>query len=251
MAITAASALALETTATAGTSFATSANLTCSANKLYLACVVNQTSGGGATPSGLTGGGQSTWTQVRTALVGTSERMTLYRALSTSPGAAAPLTATWAASQGSIGGIWCMEYGGVKTTGSNGADAVVQSASNNSVSATTLSVTLASFADATNNVAAGFFCNATTAAATAGSGFTILGNATGQSRRFTHEWKTGEDTSVDISGGSGRWLGIALEIAADTGLSLAPTGSEYTVASGTPTYSGAFNAFRGLVLVWP
>lgn len=251
MAITAASALALETTATAGTSFATSANLTCSANKLYLACVVNQTSGGGATPSGLTGGGQSTWTQVRTALVGANERMTIFRALSASPGAAAALTATWSSSQGSFGAIWVIEYAGVLTTGTNGADAVVQSASNTSSSASGLTVTLASFADATNNVAAGFFCNATTSAATAGSGFTLLGNSTGQSRRFSHEWKTGEDTSVDITGGTGRWVGVGLELAADTGLTLAASGSEVTVADGSPTYAGAYNAFRGLVLKWP
>lgn len=235
-------ALSLETTATAGTSFATSGNLTSAADRLYLACVVNQTSGGGATPSGLTGGGQSTWTQVRTGLVGANERMTIYRALSSSPGAAAPLTATWGSSQGSIGAIYCLEYDGVVLTGSNGADAVVQSATANTGSGTSLSVTLAAFADAVNNMAVGFFVNSTTSAATAGSGFAFVGNTTGQSRRFSHEYQTGEDTSVDISGGSGRWLGIAVELAAAAGAAGQPYRKR---ASGVPGLAGTPFIFGG------
>ena len=36
-----------------------------------------------------------------------------------------------------------------------------------------------------------------------------------------------------------------------TGLNLSASGSEVTLADGSPTYAGAFNAFRGLVLKWP
>jgi len=207
--------MVLNATATAGTTFTTTDSLTCSANKLYLALVANQSSGGGgATPSGLTGGGQ-TWTQVDTILVGAgSERLTLFRALSSSPGAGDTLTATWGTSQSNFGLITAIEYDGIKTSGTNGADAIVQSATSNSGSASGLTVTLSSFADATNNVACGFFMVSATGAATVGSGFTFLQNGTNQSRRWMHEYRTGEDTSVDVTGPSTRWAGIALELAA-------------------------------------
>lgn len=244
-------AMVLNATATAGTSFTTTDSLTCSANKLYLALVASSSSGGGgALPSGLTGGGQ-TWTQVATTMVTSNERLTLYRALSGSPGAGSPLTATWGSSQSNFGLITAIEYDGIKTSGTNGADAIVQAVTNSSSSASGLTVTLSSFADATNNVACGFFMVSSTSAATVGTGFTFLQNGTNQSRRWMHEYRTGEDTSVDVTGPSTRWAGIGLELAADTGLNLAPTGSEYTAQSGTPTYAGTFNAFRGLVLTWP
>lgn len=207
-------AMVLNATATAGTSFTTTDTLTCSANKLYLALVASTSSGGGgAIPSGLSGGGQ-TWDQVATVLVASAnERLTLYRALSASPGSASTLTATWGSSQSGFGIVTVLEYTGVKTSGSNGADAIVQSATNAASSAASLTVTLSSFADPVNNVACGFFMVSSTSSATAGSGFTFAQNGTNQSRRWMHEYVTGEDTSVDVTGPTTRWAGIALELA--------------------------------------
>ena len=65
---------------------------------------------------------------------------------------------------------------------------------------------------------------------------------------------TGSDdtTPTYTLGSSVVWMAIAIEVsAAVTTLTVSATGSELTTASGTPTYSGVFNAFRGLVLVWP
>ena len=70
--------------------------------------------------------------------------------------------------------------------------------------------------------------------------------------------KTGPGTpgaqsmNADLSAAftAGASLLVSIEGAA-TALTLAASGSELAAASGTPTYSGAFNAFRGLVLKWP
>ena len=67
--------------------------------------------------------------------------------------------------------------------------------------------------------------------------------------------KTGPSTpgaqsmNADLSAAftSGASLLVSIEGAA---LTLAASGSEVTVADGSPIYAGAFNAFRGLVLKW-
>lgn len=55
----------------------------------------------------------------------------------------------------------------------------------------------------------------------------------------------------NLSASSARGASLAVALAGSSDLSVAATGSEVTAQDGTPTYSGAFNAFRGLVLRWP
>lgn len=89
---------------------------------------------------------------------------------------------------------------------------------------------------------------------TAGTGFTLLGNPSAMATptaRIVGEYQLANDTTPDMTISVSRAWGMVAAEVKDSGLALAASGSEYTVASGTATYSGVFNAFRGLVLVWP
>lgn len=57
--------------------------------------------------------------------------------------------------------------------------------------------------------------------------------------------------NFNLSASSAKGATLAISLAGPAGTVLTPSGSEYLMASGTPTYSGVFDAFRGLVLVWP
>jgi len=59
----------------------------------------------------------------------------------------------------------------------------------------------------------------------------------------------GDTSPSAVLAGSALWRAMAAEVESG-GLSLAPSGSQLTVQDGSPTYAGAFNAFRGLVIKW-
>ena len=151
----------------------------------------------------------------------------LFRGLDASPTAGVITINPGAAHEGALWSI--TEFAGVDTSGINGAGAIEQSATNTGsiASSSTLTVTLASFADAANNVAAGCFGmdEANTGDIGPGSGFTVGGDVanTADDDSLLDEYKTGEDTSVDaVNGASGTQLmgGIAVEI--DDGAAAAP-----------------------------
>jgi len=158
-----------------------------------------------------------TWTAVanRPSTLDNRNKLTVFRSLNASPGSGA-LTIDFAA-QGQFRSAWSIsEFGGMKTSGTNGADAVVQSASNDgSGSITSLTVTLGAFAS-TDNATYGAFSASTNAAISPGAGFSELGEADGASfGSIETEWKNSNDTSVDTTfGASDHVCGIAIEIAA-------------------------------------
>lgn len=109
------------------------------------------------------------------------------------------------------------EFNGVDTSGTNGSGAIVQSVANAIAANTTHTITLAAFADATNNAAYGCFAHQASEAYTQGSGFNLLGNPFGTGGNFSllSEWKLGQDTGVDCSWASSRVSGgVAVEIKA-------------------------------------
>lgn len=206
-------------TDTDATSFNT-ANISPAANSLILLEVHSKDDGAAVTPT--VTGCSMTWTQVATvSFNGGSSSVTLFRSLNASPGSACALTIDFSGStQQEISWI-IHQWDGVDTSGTNGSGAIVQSATNSSEGATTLSVTLAAFGDATNNAAAGFFGRNSAAVTTVGGGFTILGDFLPSARRASAEYKIGEDTGVDMSWGTSNAVGgVAVEIKAASGANI-------------------------------
>lgn len=192
----------------------TTASISPSSNNLVLALVYGALAGGSAAPT-LSGNGL-TWVQVDTQTF-TNRRVTLFRAMGTSPSSGAVTIDFGAATQARC--HWSIaEFGNVDTTGTNGSGAIVQSVTD-SGTATSLTVTLAAFSGG-NNATYGGVTALDGGDITEGSGFSELGeyrNATEPSTTQS-EWKNTNDTSVDFSwSGNVEAAGIAVEIKEFTG----------------------------------
>lgn len=234
-------------TGTSASTF-TTAPIAPTANALVLLAVDSAVSGAAA-PSSVTGGGMTTWTlEEGGAYASAGRQLNIYRALQASPGAAAPVIINFAAAQDSV--RWSIvEFQNVVTSGTNGADACVQSVDATG-SSTTPTVTLAAFGDATNN------------ATYAAIGANLTTGVTSPTLDEMHEvqsggvlqtaWQIGEDTSPDGVITSAPWGICAIEIAANvpasnyTTDSISPSANKLIVAAvfsnsagvETPTASG-------------
>lgn len=185
------------------------------ANKLITVTVVNARNGQPATLPTISGASM-TWTQVNTVTANTNSwRGTIFRGLSASPGSGA-LTISFGGTSQDAGILWYVnEFSGTKTTGTNGADAIVQSATNVATGTNSgITVTLSAFGNS-NNAAYGY-CATQGSSPTVGSGFTLISTQTSVSVRSINEFKNSQDTTVDFSWGSVGTQGhaIAIEIAA-------------------------------------
>lgn len=186
--------------------------------KLNLCAVVSTVASGTPNAPTMTGGGY-TWTQVATLAQGTS-RLTLFRAYSTSAPTATNQIISFAG-QTQIDCWWTMMYADrVVTTGSNGADAIVQSATNSTAGATSLVVSLGNFTDIRNGTFGVFFRANTGASFTAGSGFSYFAGGVALG-----EYKTGIDPTVDGTFSlSTAAIGIAIELKANVNMTVNATG---------------------------
>jgi len=200
---------------------ANTASIAPTGGRLVLAWVNTGRSGGGTQPT-LSGCGL-TWDYVNTVLRN-NYRLSFFRACGASPSSGVVTIDFAGVSNVSAWAI--VEYSGTAaTTAANGSDGIVQSAANSGgAGANSLAVTLASFADAANNVAVGGFGTGGVAARiytadTSPSGYAILAqtwSATDAGRNICSEWHTGEDTSVGITWDGGTltdYMGIAAELA--------------------------------------
>lgn len=200
------------------TSYTTAGTLTPSANKLYLCTVLNSKATTPDALASLTGGGL-TWTLVAEGTGANGMRAHTYRALSASPGAAAAIVADFGANTQTGCAFIVDEFDGMDATGSNGANAIVQSVVNGGTATTTATVTLASFGDAVNNAGYAVGIIDGNPAATAEAGWTIKGNASsasGPSRRAVSIFRTGEDTSPSFTWTGNqafRMIGIEVKVA--------------------------------------
>jgi len=186
--------IALEIKAASGGIYVTSSIIP-TTGRLVL-CAVYNNAGTPATPT-MSGCGV-TWTQVATATVSTF-RTTVFRACgldnASSPApVAGVLMFDFGAAQTAVR-YAVQEFGNVDTTTNQG---VVQSASNTSASATSLTVTLSAFA-ATTNAAFGAFGAAATAGISPEAGFTEIYEVIASSAELETEWKAVADTSVSVS----------------------------------------------------
>jgi len=195
------------------------------ANKLILLCVNGSsvTSGEGADPDSAAGAGLTFSKVASVSIDPLYSFLTVWRAMSASPSTGA-VTITWSTAQDSY--CWSIiEVDGINTSGTNGSGAIVQAVSQTAGAVSTNSVTLAAFADATNN--AGFAVHAhedytsTVKTATVDSGWTeLLDFGIVDSSVYTEaqqiQYRIGEDTSAGVTWSAvGSDIGsIAIEIAA-------------------------------------
>lgn len=202
---------------TDGSSYAT-ASISPGANALILAWIATDRSGAGEPNAPTATGCGLTWVAVASAaFAGFSPKITLFRAMGASP---TPGAVTFDfASQTQVHAIWSItQFDGTDTTGTNGSGAIVQAVADLTTSSvSTFTITLAAFANSTNATAGGFVEAAGTADFTAGSGFTILGQAatTDSGLKAATEWRPDNDTTVDITSGNAQsFYGVAVEIQA-------------------------------------
>jgi len=164
---------------------------------------------------------------------GTTRRIQAWRALVPSGATTGVVTVTLEYMSTSMGAAM-LAFTGTKTSGTNGADAVVQYNTNTS-SGTGLTVTLNAFADSNNRPVA-FFAHRYNEATTPEAGYTELWDATNATTPvmgYEAEWHaTMAETTPSVSGWTTGYDngGFALEIAADTGPA---TGGTKIVVAGT------------------
>lgn len=190
--------------------------------RLYLLAVESWLNSGSVNKPTVSGAGL-TWVEVGTVLNGTNMRLTLFRAMGS--GSSGALTIN----HGGQTQILCQwhltEFTNVRTSGSNGADAVIQSATaQDSGSDTSITVTLGAFANPAN-ATYGCMFHEQGVAITVGSGFTLLSNnSVAHSARS--EFRNDNDTSVDWTWSSSTSQKVAIGVE----IGLAPAGGFFAAA---------------------
>jgi hypothetical protein len=222
----------------------TTASVSPTANRLQLLAVGNTKATLADTPT--VTGCSLTWVQVPngTGTYGTDgiRRLTVFRALSATPGSACTLTIDFGANT-QTGGSWHWNEFVVQDTSSNGANAIVQSVLGSEANASSGSVTLGALG-AADNASFGCFGIRANTTWTAGTNFTELSTEAAHGtpiHTIGCEWRQthGGFTTVDASfGATAENRGIALEIK-DT-------------AAGTPLCGGKpVYAFAGVTYCFP
>lgn len=256
------------TTKTNGTAASVSSQNTASitpvANDLYLLAVGNQVGAGTPNTPTATGGGGLTWVQIATQQVGTTtRRVTLFRAQKPSGLSSGAVTIAFAGqTQTEI--AWSItEVANCATSGTDGSGAIIQSNTNVSdVGVTSATVTLAAFADSTNNAA--YFCiannNGVTVTPESTPAFTELTDQTPTANLgLEDEYHIGEDTSITCTFANAKFGAIAIEIGkagvtaaigraseTDTAFAIKPQRS-YTIGRATETDTARpLSAARGI-----
>lgn len=200
----------------AGTAYS-SASISPTGNRLVLAAIAHSASGVQPVPT-ISGGGMTTWNQVNTVEINGFVRISVFRALQSSPSSGA-LSITFSASQDRC--AWSIvELIGIDTGGSNGSNAVVQSATGAvSGSGTSVTATLGDFSNVGNaTFGAAVVQSNPERTISPGSGFTEIAEYNAPAGNFIAiqtEFKNTNDTTVDITAsGVANHLGIiGLEIA--------------------------------------
>jgi hypothetical protein len=219
----AAVSLTSSSSTTSATSHAT-ASVTPTANRLVLAAVVNKIGTAPASTPTCSGNGL-TWVQVATVPYNTNasnlHRLTLFRAMGTSPSAGA-ITFDYAGTTHTSAGWSVIEFSGVNTTGTNGSGAI--GLTNTGFADTNVSGTqtidLGSAPVATSAAYGAWGTSVATAAQiTAGTGFTeqheVNWGSAGNVGTIETEFEAASDQTIDMSmGAAGKWGGIGVELKA-------------------------------------
>jgi hypothetical protein len=166
-------------TTTDATSF-TTASIAPTGDRLVLLSVFTGNNPTPVAPT-VTGGGMTTWTIVNSTTRSNASGLFVFRALEASPTSGTVLIDFGAESMNSA--VWCIDQSSadVVTTGTNGADAIVQTSAANAAGGLSYAVTMAALASG-NNVGWGAICHTANELATASGSYTELGStSTGSS----------------------------------------------------------------------
>lgn len=192
------------------------ASVTPTANHLMLLWVTNTHASSAALPT--VTGCSMTWVQVDTVVgtrsTGVSQRLTLFRAMKPSGITTGQITISFGGAQS--GCAWSLtDVVNAETTGSDGADAIVQSVTSSNVtgSATSLTVNLANFASAANGAVACFATSITGTISPVGN-WTKLAQATYTTPNtgIETQWYPTSDTTASASFSASNAFGIAVEV---------------------------------------
>lgn len=157
-----------------------------------------------------------TWVAVDSNAGGT-RKMTLFRAMGAAPSTGVvTFTVTGGTGTPSRGAWSIVQVAQVDTSGSNGANALVQNNNGGSNSATSLNINLAAFGNP-NNITLGFLGEDNAGNITAGTGFTQIGQANNGGEAFSIQSQVqyANDTTVDWTVLSSVDLrGVAVEVKA-------------------------------------
>lgn len=187
-------------------------------NLLLLTCAARRTDSTQPVAPTVTGNGL-TWVKVNEIYFDTdsTSRKTLFVFRSLGPSPSSGVVTMDYGTQTITQTTWSVDqFSGIDISGTNGSGAIVQSATATDVDGGGFTITLNTFSNINNATFGGFADDSTTTAPTAGSGFTLLGSNDGTTTFCQGtEWKSTNDTSVDMVFGSalgGRGGGIAIEI---------------------------------------
>lgn len=194
-----------------------SASYTPVANRLYLLAVAHSDAAPETTVPTVTTTNGLAFVQVGSSMpFGTiaspGQRLTLFRAMKASGLSAGTHTVTLGDNGTGCAAILA-EVTGVVTTGTDGADAVRNTSTNNADASANPSITMGSFADATNGTFACFAANTQTAP-TEALGFAALSYqdyATPAVGIFA-EWSIANKSTASCTLASSAWAGIAVEL---------------------------------------
>jgi hypothetical protein len=209
-----------QTNTTAGaTSYTVATSNAPSANALVLVAVINSKASAPDTPT-LTGHGM-TWVQVLTTnfnvLATPIARLTVFRGMTNNTPTATALVADFAGATQTGCNIRAVNCSNALSTGSHGANAVIQAVANGANASANPSITLAALNSSGRNNVVAFFGNDS-------NGF--AGTA---ENNWVEDWDSGyntpatggycvyrlatTDNTVVVTAGSGDWAGIAIEVA--------------------------------------
>jgi hypothetical protein len=219
----------------------TTASISPAPNALVTLAVRMRWSGGALTPT-VSGGGMTSWTQVGSVdfdpMSGSIARLLVFRAMSATPGSG-PITITYSSSIANSDWI-VSQWTGVDQSGSNGSGAIGQTGTARGDAVSSLSTTLAAFANA-GNVGYGVMGASTGAGAvTPGNGFAEIAEvSSGESELLEAEWATNLNT-VQASLSSAKNAGLlAIEIKAAGSGTPTVSPSLSTVAASSPITAGS------------
>lgn len=229
-------ALTTNSSSTNGGSYST-ASVTPATGKLILATVLVSVGTGGIVPDMVCAGNGLTWVKVVNNALDNQRAAYTFRAMGT-PTAGAVTFSTADGSTGLTAAVWqVVEYGGVDTSGANGAGAVVQAHH-----ARAASGTFPTAVGATSSTYS-FLGAMGTAGITAGSGWTSLGGTTVTTPGSSGLGQTAEPGTATIAGTGTVDFFVAVEIKA-----AASGGTSYTASpADTVTAADQATPVQGMV----
>jgi invasin-like protein/calcineurin-like phosphoesterase family protein len=201
-----------------GTVF-TTASISPAPNTLVTVAVLGHRSPSAPNAPTLSGGGMTTWTQVASItfdnLTTSLKRLTIYRAMSPTPGSG-PLTITFPNNVSNSQWI-VSQWSGVDQSGTNGAGAIAQTATNRADAVSNLTATLAPFGSASNVAYGVVAVNGGGLVVTPGTGFIeIAEHTSGEAAKAVLEAeRAADDNTVAASwtgGLNGAILGVELKV---------------------------------------